>query len=199
MNKRRLEAACPECGSDMVLRDSRFGLFYGCVRYPACDATHGAHPNGDPLGVPADKETKRARMAAHDSFDLLWKGATKKGRKSARKEAYAWLRERLGLTKEECHIGRFDIAMCAKVVELCEKRRKMAYYVSKEGEVFTFRVNGPRSIKLSNGAVLPDPPPGKMFATEISANKYAELIRDHGLEEGAKRHLEWVRHGGYLD
>ena len=120
MSKRRLEAACPECGSDMVLRDSRFGLFYGCVRYPACDATHGAHPNGDPLGVPANKETKQARMAAHDSFDQLWKGATKKGRKTARKEAYAWLREQLDLTKEECHIGKFDKRLCTLAIKLLE-------------------------------------------------------------------------------
>jgi ssDNA-binding Zn-finger/Zn-ribbon topoisomerase 1 len=106
----------------MVLKESRFGLFYGCVRYPACDGTHGAHPNGDPLGTPANKETKLARMAAHDAFDKLWKGATKKGRKSARKNAYDWLREQLKLTKEECHIGKFNIAMCKKVIELCERR-----------------------------------------------------------------------------
>jgi ssDNA-binding Zn-finger/Zn-ribbon topoisomerase 1 len=124
MSKRRLEGACPECGSDMVLRDSRFGKFYGCVRYPACDATHGAHPDGEPLGVPANKETKQARMDAHEAFDQLWKGASKAGRKSARGNAYRWLREQLGLTKEQCHIGRFDKAMCLKVIELCEKRRR---------------------------------------------------------------------------
>lgn len=200
MSKRRLEAACPDCGSDMVLRDSKYGLFYGCVRWPACDATHGAHADGTPLGVPANKETRRARMAAHDSFDQLWKEASKKGRKSARKNAYAWLREQLGLTKEECHIGKFDVAMCAKVVELCEKRRKMAYYVSNEGEVLTFRMGSPKTILLSNGVEIPDPPTdGQLFATEVSANKMAELIRDHGLEEAKKRHKEWVRHGGHLD
>jgi ssDNA-binding Zn-finger/Zn-ribbon topoisomerase 1 len=125
MSKRRLEGACPEpdCGGDMVLRDSKFGKFYGCVRWPACDATHGAHPDGTPLGVPANKETKQARMAAHAAFDQLWHRATRAGRKSARSKAYAWLREQLGLTKDQCHIGRFDKAMCQKVIELCEKRK----------------------------------------------------------------------------
>lgn len=122
MEKRRLEGACPDCGSDMVLRDSRFGLFYGCVRYPACDCTHGAHNDGTPLGVPANKETRQARMDAHAVFDRLWKGATKGGKSAARKKAYRWLREQLGLSKEECHIGRFDIEMCKKVIAVCEER-----------------------------------------------------------------------------
>jgi ssDNA-binding Zn-finger/Zn-ribbon topoisomerase 1 len=107
----------------MVLRESRFGLFYGCVRYPACDTTHGAHADGTPLGVPANKETRQARMAAHAAFDQLWQGATKAGKKSARHKAYAWLREQLDLTKEECHIGRFDKAMCQRVIEVCERRQ----------------------------------------------------------------------------
>jgi ssDNA-binding Zn-finger/Zn-ribbon topoisomerase 1 len=106
----------------MVLRESRFGPFYGCVRYPACDATHGAHADGTPLGIPANKETREARIAAHAAFDELWKKATKKGKKSARQKAYAWLREELDLTREECHIGRFDKAMCARVIEVCEDR-----------------------------------------------------------------------------
>jgi ssDNA-binding Zn-finger/Zn-ribbon topoisomerase 1 len=31
------EKSCPECGSQMVIRRSRFGkLFYGCSAYPKC-------------------------------------------------------------------------------------------------------------------------------------------------------------------
>ena len=31
------EKTCPECGSPMVIRRSRFGkLFYGCSSYPHC-------------------------------------------------------------------------------------------------------------------------------------------------------------------
>jgi ssDNA-binding Zn-finger/Zn-ribbon topoisomerase 1 len=113
---------CPECGADMVLRESKYGPFYGCTRYPACDASHGAHPDGTPLGVPADKETKAARIAAHAAFDQLWDKASKAGRAAARRGAYRWLREQLGMTREECHIGRFDKAMCTRVIELCEAR-----------------------------------------------------------------------------
>lgn len=119
-----MTGACPNCGCDMILRDSRYGLFYGCSRWPLCDSTHGAHADGSPLGIPADKETRQARLAAHASFDQLWRNSPKKGIKSARSKAYAWLREQLCLSTEECHIGRFNLVMCAKVVEVCEKRKK---------------------------------------------------------------------------
>lgn len=108
-----LDHPCPECGAQMVLRDSRYGRFYGCLEYPNCKATHGAHADGRPLGIPADKPTKRARMRAHDAFDSLWKGTGLR-----RQEAYRWLRGALNLSAEECHIGRFDIETCDRVVRL---------------------------------------------------------------------------------
>ena len=37
----------------MVLRNSKYGLFYGCSTYPNCKASHGAHKDGKPLGTPA--------------------------------------------------------------------------------------------------------------------------------------------------
>lgn len=111
-----LKHPCPNCGNRMVLRDSKYGLFYGCSTYPDCDATHGAHPNGEPLGIPADKATKAARIRAHDAFDKLWKeGHMKRG------QAYAWMRQTLNLSKEEAHMGRFDIERCERVIVEAEK------------------------------------------------------------------------------
>jgi ssDNA-binding Zn-finger/Zn-ribbon topoisomerase 1 len=106
---------CPECDGEMVLRNSRYGKFYGCTKWPACDATHGAHANGKPLGVPADKETKEWRIKAHVAFDGLWKG---KGQMT-RNQAYKWLQEQLGMSPDECHIGRFNREQCRCVVQLC--------------------------------------------------------------------------------
>ena len=68
----------------------------------------------------------------------------------------------------------------------------MAYYVTGSGRVFTYEIHSPTTIKLSNGAILDDPPPGKMFATELSANKYAELVREFGVEIARVKHIEWV-------
>lgn len=115
---------CPECGATMVLRtttkfqdaNGQPRKFWGCSRFPACRASHGAHADGTPLGIPADAETKAARMAAHEAFDL----ATWRSGRMGRNAAYRWLANRLGLTREECHIGRFDKVQCGRVIELAE-------------------------------------------------------------------------------
>lgn len=127
-----MELPCPECTGTLSLKISRFGPFYGCRNYPRCTATHGAHPDGKPLGKPADKETKLARMAAHAAFDKLWVGADQlpcytpedqKARRricrAARGRAYRWLMTQLSMTVDECHIGLFDQPTCARVIEVC--------------------------------------------------------------------------------
>jgi ssDNA-binding Zn-finger/Zn-ribbon topoisomerase 1 len=123
---------CPECDGHLVLRRSKHGFFYGCSRFPKCTAAHGAHPDGTPLGIPAGKDTKQARIRAHEFFDRLWKpietlydrpldkGAKLRALKAARRRAYSWLREKLELSEEECHIGRFDKTTCDRVVEICK-------------------------------------------------------------------------------
>lgn len=72
--------SCPNCGAEMILRqtqkfktkDGKPSKFYGCSKWPECKATHGAHPNGEPLGVPADLETKQLRMEAHKLCEKIW-------------------------------------------------------------------------------------------------------------------------------
>ncbi len=83
---------CPECGAEMVLRNSRYGKFYGCSRFPLCRATHGAHPDGKPLGTPANKELKLRRMEAHRALEKhfgKWETMTRKDKKSM----YKWLKK----------------------------------------------------------------------------------------------------------
>lgn len=112
---------CGECGAPMVLRPYQGKQFYGCTRYPECDGTHGAHPNGAPLGIPADKATKAARMEAHAAFDKLWRDGS-----MTRKGAYAWLCKSMGLSKEQGHIGRFSAEQCHQLQELLEQRPSQA-------------------------------------------------------------------------
>lgn len=103
---------CPECGDLLLLKKSRAGnYFYGCRRWPECRGSHGAHPDGTPLGVPADAETKQMRVAAHEVFDSLWKEGT-----LTRKGAYTWMQRTLGMTVDEAHIGNFDIATCKRLI-----------------------------------------------------------------------------------
>jgi ssDNA-binding Zn-finger/Zn-ribbon topoisomerase 1 len=101
---------CPQCKGLLSLRQSRFGMFYGCDNYPKCTATHGAHPDGQPLGTPADGATKRARIEAHAEFDRLWKETGLK-----RKQAYGWLRKHCpGLP---AHISEMNAEQCRELVE----------------------------------------------------------------------------------
>ena len=122
---RTIPNACPDCGSDMVLRPSRYGPFYGCVRYPACAATHGAHPDGRPLGTPANAATRVARMRAHEAFDPIWRNDSVRRRGPARRAAYQWLQDSLGMDRTP-HIGEMTLEQCESVIRLCAERETAA-------------------------------------------------------------------------
>lgn len=108
---------CGECSSLMILRTGSNGLFYGCSQWPKCKATHGAHADGRPLGIPADGETRRARMDAHLMFDQLWQSNQFIKRTTmSRSAAYRWMQKTLNLTSDEAHIGRFTKEQCATLI-----------------------------------------------------------------------------------
>lgn len=106
---------CAECGSPMKLRNSRYGLFYGCTKFPECDGKHGAHADGKPFGTPATKEVKQARIAAHAEFDKPWK--TPGPLKMKRGAAYRWMQKAMGLEADKAHIGMFDKAQCEQLIQ----------------------------------------------------------------------------------
>jgi hypothetical protein len=64
------------------------------------------------LGIPASKEVKQLRIAAHDAFDRLWKT-----KRMGRREAYRWMQKTMGMSSEEAHIGRFDAEKCQQLVQ----------------------------------------------------------------------------------
>lgn len=106
------------CGSPTRLRESKHGPFYGCTRWPECDGTVGCHPGTTkPLGTPADKATKAARIKAHEALDALWEPMEKE-RRRYRDAAYRMLAEELDI--DEPHIGEMDEATALRVVEVCE-------------------------------------------------------------------------------
>lgn len=114
---------CPLCNGQMLLRtDSRFAkhrLWYACEHWPDCKGCHGAHKNGKPLGVPAGAETKKWRIQAHEAFDRLWKNGP-----LTRSAAYQLLAKELSLSKDQCHIGCFDISTCQKVLQIVDRSLK---------------------------------------------------------------------------
>lgn len=114
------------CGSPAELKSNSViykreygnGKAWICSRFPQCDSFVGTHANGKPLGTLEDKATRQARRKAHYLFDRLWKGDNPR---MSRGEAYKWLRNELGLTAEEAHIGKFDNYWCGRVIELLRK------------------------------------------------------------------------------
>lgn len=127
---------CPDCGQCMILRQtSKFSYgdgtprqFYGCSQWPHCRATHGAHPDGRPLGIPGDQPTKLARNDAHRYFDLLWKSG-----KMSRRESYRWMQRSLNLSVDQAHIGKFDIAMCRELIEVITEWFPALIALEKQG------------------------------------------------------------------
>lgn len=53
--------ACPDCGAETKLRSGRYGLFFGCTRFPDCRGLQAANRDGEPVGVPANVETRKLR------------------------------------------------------------------------------------------------------------------------------------------
>jgi len=116
---------CPYCKRYAVLQTGDFVYpkrpdlahlrFWICE---PCDARVGCHSGSyRPFGTLANAELRRERQAAHGCFDRLWHPESKT-KCFTRKQAYAWLAEQLELTREECHIGLFDVETCRRVVNL---------------------------------------------------------------------------------
>lgn len=111
---------CPYCQGPAHICDSAriYGRSYGqaliCDAFPRCDSFVGCHhESGAPKGTIANAELRDWRKRAHAAFDPLWKDGKQK-----RHHAYEWLRLRMGLTREQCHIGLFNVAQCQRVIEL---------------------------------------------------------------------------------
>jgi ssDNA-binding Zn-finger/Zn-ribbon topoisomerase 1 len=110
-----VELECALCGAQMRLKASKYGIFYGCPNYPQCTGTHSAHKDtGLPLGKPADHETRRARILAHEAFDQLWQGGPVNMKRG---DAYAWLQQVMCMSELEAHIANFDKAQCERVID----------------------------------------------------------------------------------
>jgi len=103
----------------------------GSVRWwwlcSSCWGYVGCHKDTlKPLGTPADKETRRAREAAHAAFDPLWQKRQRLSglsRHVARGRGYKWLAAQLSIPPKECHIGHMNAATARRVVEICRGAR----------------------------------------------------------------------------
>lgn len=120
---------CPYCGAktthcaDSVIYGKTYGsMLYVCLK---CDAYVGCHKQNptQALGRLADAELRAAKIEAHRYFDELWRRKIKaKGisKSQARKMAYNWLSEQVGIPFKYCHIGMMDVKDCIKVANVCK-------------------------------------------------------------------------------
>lgn len=119
---------CDYCGkparcvdSAVVYRQS-YGLIWYCQ---PCGAWVGCHKNSAralPLGRLANAELRAAKVRAHAAFDPLWKAVAARdgiNPNHARARGYRWLSTVMGTDPKRTHIGMFDVAQCARVVEIC--------------------------------------------------------------------------------
>jgi hypothetical protein len=115
-----IDPVCIECGSGSNLVTGREvyphrpDLFTKRFWLCPCGAYCGCHPGSVvPLGNPAGAETRKARMAAHDDFDRLWRSG-----EMTRTAAYDWLAGETGIARDMCHIGMMTRAEAELVSEV---------------------------------------------------------------------------------
>jgi ssDNA-binding Zn-finger/Zn-ribbon topoisomerase 1 len=115
-----LNEPCPDCGAKLILKQSKeYGLFYGCTEYPKCKTTHAAHKStGQPMGIPANRETRYWRVQAHDIFDKIWLGPERIVEE--RQDAYILMQNMMGLSVDNAHISKFNTEQCKELITKCE-------------------------------------------------------------------------------
>jgi hypothetical protein len=131
-----IDPVCVECGgrgkitpgNRLFPADSHRAamVFFRCD----CGAFASCHPGtAIPCARPANGHTRYLRHKAHEAFDPLWMGyGSGSGRTKgvatgkARKRAYRWLAQEMGLEIQDMHIGLLNADQCRRVIELCTQR-----------------------------------------------------------------------------
>ncbi len=97
-------------------RDRKYWYCGPCGAYVGVHRTSLRHK---PLGRLANAELRLWRQRAHAVIDPLWLGGVHK-----RTEVYERLAHSMGMTREECHIGKFDVAQCKQAISTIRKLRR---------------------------------------------------------------------------
>lgn len=117
---------CPYCDglpAELVLNSAFLykGRNYGPVWFcRGCGAYVGTHANSKdhkPLGRLANAELRSWKAKAHAAFDPLWRSGV-----VTRPEAYGVLRQLMGKTEKDGHIGMFDVDECKLLIRELKAR-----------------------------------------------------------------------------
>ena len=69
---------CPDCGEQMIKRQSKFGVFYGCSKFPKCRGMR------DEAGSPIEKKTKKWTKKKSSKKKTSKKTSKKRGSKKSK-------------------------------------------------------------------------------------------------------------------
>lgn len=122
------QVTCPYCNKPAkwvsnaeVYNGKQFGDSYMIWLCAPCGAYVGCHKNTKvPKGTLANKPLRKARVAAHNAIDPLWKSSA-----YTRKQMYAMLNKHFGM---EVHIGEADESMCAEIIKWAATTDFVNYY-----------------------------------------------------------------------
>lgn len=104
-----INKVCPEHQLMMITSNTRYGVRRDCPNRD-CDYVGW---NGN---TPANKQTRFARILAHETFDRIWRAGI-----LPRSRAYKSLAVYLNKTQGQTHIAKFSFAECHKVLNFCEE------------------------------------------------------------------------------
>lgn len=99
---------CGDCGKPMFLRQEGSRKVWRCVDNPFCTGMVGAHPNGEPVGVPVDRRTRQLRIDVHRALDAIWDY----DHKPTRQACYRWLAH-----MSVGHVASMNGEECRRVLE----------------------------------------------------------------------------------
>lgn len=123
---------CPYCCRGSIFLESSaslyngrdFGPVYACL---PCRAWVGCHKGTTkPLGRLANAQLRRWKRAVHAVFDPIWQARYERKRAAdpkytkahARGGRYKRLAELMGIPREECHVGMFDVERCKQAISI---------------------------------------------------------------------------------
>lgn len=123
------DVTCPYCTEPAVLVDSKvvtsnsFGTKVWLCQ--PCKAWVWVHPGAEtnaPMGRLANEELRCLKVRAQVVFNQMWhRGRSLLGvtADAARKAAYHWLAEQMGISVRNCQIGFLDEEQTKQVIEIC--------------------------------------------------------------------------------
>ena len=107
-------------------REYGSGRCYLCTSCGAFVGTHKPWPR-EALGILANPAMRKGKKLCHELFDSFWRGKRKAQKK--REDLYFWLSEQMGMSREDCHFGYFDLEQLRQAYRILQtiQRQEMRY------------------------------------------------------------------------